>query len=95
YLGSIIAEPARETLSASLADARARGSYMGFSRLGLALGGALGYTGGGWMYDIGRSLAMPELPWALLGIIGLLTLALLYWQFSLRAPCTTRQPRSS
>lgn len=40
YLGSIIAEPARETLSASLADARARGSYMGFSRLGLALGGA-------------------------------------------------------
>lgn len=95
YLGSIIAEPARETLSASLADARARGSYMGFSRLGLALGGALGYTGGGWMYDLGRSFAMPELPWALLGLIGLLTLAILYWQFSLRAPCAVRQPRSS
>ncbi|STU91443.1 multidrug resistance protein MdtH [Klebsiella pneumoniae subsp. pneumoniae] len=31
YIGSIIAEPARETLGASLADARARGSYMGFS----------------------------------------------------------------
>lgn len=41
YMGSIIAEPARETLSASLADSRARGSYMGFSRLGLALGGRL------------------------------------------------------
>lgn len=95
YLGSIIAEPARETLSASLADARARGSNMGFSRLGLALGGALGYTGGGWMYDLGRSFAMPELPWALLGLIGLLTLAILYWQFSLRAPCAVRQPRSS
>lgn len=95
YLGSIIAEPARETLSASLADARARGSYMGFSRLGLALGGALGYTGGGWMYDLGRSFAMPELPWALLGLIGLLTLAILYWQFNLRAPCAVRQPRSS
>ncbi len=27
YIGSIIAEPARETLGASLADARARGSY--------------------------------------------------------------------
>ncbi len=38
YIGSIIAEPARETLGASLADARARGSYMGFSRLGLAFG---------------------------------------------------------
>ena len=66
YLGSIIAEPARETLSASLADPRAR-SYMGFSRLGLALGGALGYTGGGWMYDTGRTMNMPELPWLLLG----------------------------
>ncbi|WP_016603580.1 multidrug efflux MFS transporter MdtH, partial [Yersinia pestis] len=38
YMGSILAEPARETLGASLADSRARGSYMGFSRLGLALG---------------------------------------------------------
>ncbi|AJI96470.1 major Facilitator Superfamily protein [Yersinia ruckeri] len=84
YIGSIIAEPARETLSASLADARARGSYMGFSRLGLALGGALGYTGGGWMYDTGKSLSLPELPWFLLGVIGLITLAGLYWQFNQR-----------
>ncbi|MCW6545302.1 multidrug efflux MFS transporter MdtH [Yersinia ruckeri] len=84
YMGSIIAEPARETLSSSLADARARGSYMGFSRLGLALGGALGYTGGGWMYDTGKSLALPELPWFLLGVIGLITLAGLYWQFNQR-----------
>lgn len=84
YMGSIIAEPARETLSASLADSRARGSYMGFSRLGLALGGALGYTGGGWMYDTGRTLEMPELPWFLLGIIGLITLIGLYWQFNQR-----------
>lgn len=36
---------------ASLADARARGSYMGFSRLGLAIGGAIGYIGGGWLFD--------------------------------------------
>ncbi len=80
YMGSIIAEPARETLSASLADARARGSYMGFSRLGLALG----YSGGGWLFDTGHRLHMPELPWFMLGIIGLLTLATLYWQFNLR-----------
>ncbi|AHK21140.1 multidrug efflux MFS transporter MdtH [Yersinia similis] len=84
YMGSILAEPARETLGASLADSRARGSYMGFSRLGLALGGALGYTGGGWMYDTGKTLDMPELPWFLLGIIGLITLAGLYWQFNRR-----------
>ncbi len=84
YLGSIIAEPARETLSASLADPRARGSYMGFSRLCLALGGALGYTGGGWMYDTGRAMNMPELPWLLLGAVGFATLLALYWQFSPR-----------
>ncbi|MBH2525724.1 multidrug efflux MFS transporter MdtH [Serratia marcescens] len=84
YLGSIIAEPARETLSASLADPCARGSYMGFSRLGLALGGALGYTGGGWMYDTGRTMNMPELPWLLLGAVGFATLLALYWQFSPR-----------
>lgn len=82
YIGSIIAEPARETLSASLADARARGSYMGFSRLGLALGGALGYTGGGWLFDAGKALHQPELPWFMLGMVGFMTLIALWWQFS-------------
>jgi len=81
YLGSVIAEPARETLSASLADVRARGSYMGFSRLGLAIGGALGYTGGGWLYDSGHDLGLPLLPWVSLALVGLGTLYLLYWQF--------------
>ncbi|HEJ8087196.1 TPA: multidrug efflux MFS transporter MdtH [Serratia liquefaciens] len=92
YLGSIIAEPARETLSASLADPRARGSYMGFSRLGLALGGALGYTGGGWMYDTGHAVGMPELPWILLGIVGMITLLALYWQFNPRSVVPEVQP---
>ncbi|MEG7492786.1 multidrug efflux MFS transporter MdtH [Enterobacter hormaechei] len=82
YIGSIIAEPARETLNASLADAGARGSYMGFSRLGLALGGALGYTGGGWLFDAGKALHQPELPWVMLGMVGFMTLIALWWQFS-------------
>lgn len=92
YLGSIIAEPARETLSAALADPRSRGSYMGFSRLGLALGGALGYAGGGWMYDTGRALGIPEMPWLMLGIVGFATLAALYRQFTVRsaAPAVLR-----
>lgn len=81
YFGSIIAEPARETLGASLADSRARGSYLGFSRLGLALGGAIGYSGGGWLYDVGHELDYPSLPWAMLGGIGLVTLFALYRQF--------------
>lgn len=84
YAGSIIAEPARETLGASLADNRARGSYLGFSRLGLALGGAIGYSGGGWLYDVGHQLDLPSLPWIMLGIIGLVTLWGLYRQFHQR-----------
>ncbi|PWW10003.1 multidrug efflux MFS transporter MdtH [Mangrovibacter plantisponsor] len=82
YLGSIIAEPARETLGASLADPRARGSYMGFSRLGLAFGGALGYAGGGWLLDTGKALNLPTLPWLVLAFIGIATFAGLWWQFS-------------
>lgn len=84
YLGSIIAEPARETLSAALASARSRGSYMGFSRLGLALGGLIGYSGGGWMFDMGQQLSLPELPWVLLSSIGLITLLALWRQFQPR-----------
>lgn len=81
YLGSIIVEPARETLNASLAKPNARSSYMGFSRLGLALGGLLGYCGGGSLYDLGKTSGINEMPWILLGAIGLLTLSALYYQF--------------
>ncbi|MDR0807388.1 MAG: multidrug efflux MFS transporter MdtH [Enterobacteriaceae bacterium] len=84
YLGVIIAEPARETLSASLTSPQARASYMGFSKLGLALGGAIGYTGGGWLYDIGHELNLPQVPWLLLGVIGIATALALYRQFSPR-----------
>ncbi|GKX58313.1 multidrug efflux MFS transporter MdtH [Leminorella grimontii] len=85
YLGLIIAEPARETLSASLSAPQARASYMGFSRLGLALGGAIGYTGGGWLYDIGHELNLPQIPWMLLGVTGVVTALALYRQFTPQA----------
>ncbi|MBK5072733.1 multidrug efflux MFS transporter MdtH [Budviciaceae bacterium CWB-B4] len=82
YLGLIIAEPARETLSASLSNPHARASYMGFSKLGLAFGGAIGYTGGGWLYDIGHEMNLPEIPWLLLGVVGIITALALHRQFS-------------
>lgn len=44
----------------------------------------MGYTGGGWMYDTGRAINMPELPSLLLGAVGFATLLALYWQFSPR-----------
>lgn len=59
---------------------------MGFSRLGLAIGGAIGYIGGGWLFDLGKSAHQPELPWMMLGIIGIFTFLALGWQFSQNAP---------
>jgi DHA1 family multidrug resistance protein-like MFS transporter len=81
YLGSIVFEPARETYIASLADPQARASYMGMSRLGLAIGGAVGYMGGGWLYDMARVLHTSWLPWLCLAVIGMLTFSALYRQF--------------
>lgn len=52
YLSAIIAGPVRETLLTVLTNPEAKGSYMGFSRLGRALGGFTGYTGAGRLYDI-------------------------------------------
>ncbi|MCX8649276.1 multidrug efflux MFS transporter MdtH [Gilliamella sp. B2776] len=86
YLGAIIAEPARETLSTVLTNPKAKGSYMGFSRLGLALGGFMGYTGAGWLYDIAIQIGFPHLPWIILTFIGLVTLAYLQYLFKNEPP---------
>ncbi|MCS3834317.1 DHA1 family multidrug resistance protein-like MFS transporter [Aeromonas veronii] len=85
YLGIIICEPARETLMTRLANPTARGSYMGFSRLGLALGGMTGYVGGGSLYDFSQQQGQPALPWLVLGTIGVATMLLL-------ARCFSRRP---
>lgn len=94
FLGTIIVEPARETFIAELANPQARASYLGTSRLGLALGGAVGYLGGGWLYDLALQRSQPWLPWLCLALIGCLTFVALYRQFFLgegvrrvRAPC--------
>lgn len=85
YLGIILCEPARETLMTRLANPTARGSYMGFSRLGLALGGMTGYVGGGSLYDFSLQQGQPALPWLVLGTIGVATMLLL-------ARCFSRRP---
>lgn len=81
YIGSIIAEPARETLNALLTDYKARSSYIGFSKFSLAVGGTIGYSGSGWLYDIGKELNFSPLPWITLSAIGVITLLGLYYQF--------------
>lgn len=90
YLGIIICEPARETLMTRLANPTARGSYMGFSRLGLALGGMTGYVGGGSLYDFSLQQGQPALPWLVLGTIGVATMLLLARCFSRRPELTIR-----
>jgi DHA1 family multidrug resistance protein-like MFS transporter len=85
YVGSLFADPAREALVARFAQARARASYIGLSRFGLALGGLFGYTGSGYLMDRARSLNMPALPWLALSSIGLATVLALCWQFAPRA----------
>lgn len=80
FFGSIIMEPARETYVASLARPQARASYLGCSRLGLALGGALGYVGGGWLLDASRQWQLPALPWLCLALVGGITLLALWMQ---------------
>lgn len=84
YLGIIIVEPARETLMTRLAHPSARGSYMGFSRLGLALGGMSGYVGGGALHDYASAQGQPWLPWLVLGSVGVVTLLLLSHCFARR-----------
>ncbi|BBF86894.1 MFS superfamily export protein YceL [Aquitalea magnusonii] len=80
FLGSIIMEPARETYVAGLARPHARASYLGCSRLGLAVGGALGYVGGGWLLDTAHQWRLPELPWLCLAMVGCITLLALWLQ---------------
>lgn len=81
YLGLLVAEPARESLVARYARPTARASYMGLSRIGLALGGLLGYVAGGWLSDSSRALHAPALPWLVLSGIGAVTWLVLARQF--------------
>ena len=88
YFGAIIAEPARETLATVLTNPKAKGSYMGFSRLGLALGGFIGYTGAGWLYDVATQIGLAHLPWVILTLVGLLTFGYLEYLFKNEPPMT-------
>ncbi|KMN31400.1 multidrug resistance protein MdtH [Chromobacterium sp. LK1] len=91
FLGTIITEPARETLVASLAKPDACASYMGASRLGLALGGGIGFFAGGWLYDFAQRQQQAGLPWLLLSIIGAITFIALARQFGVSMPQAAKQ----
>lgn len=81
YIGALITEPAREQLLARHAKAHARATYMGMGKIGFALGGLAGYTGGGYLLDRGLALHLPALPWLALSAVGAATVLALYLQF--------------
>jgi DHA1 family multidrug resistance protein-like MFS transporter len=70
-LGGILATPTQQSVTASLADERALGSYFGVNSLALAFGGALGNLSGGLLTDVARAAGLPALPWLVFGLIGL------------------------
>ena len=69
-VGSVLARPGEQTVTANLASPHARGTYFGVAALSLALGGGLGNYLGGSFVDLGRALGMPALPWVLFFLIG-------------------------
>jgi DHA1 family multidrug resistance protein-like MFS transporter len=69
--GAILASPTQQSVTASLADERALGTYFGVSSLALAFGGALGNLSGGFLTDAARSAGIPALPWLTFGLVGL------------------------
>lgn len=70
-VGSVLARPGEQTVTANLASPQARGTYFGVAALSLALGGGLGNYLGGSFVDLGRSLELPALPWALFFLVGM------------------------
>ncbi len=71
--GVLLAFPSQQTVTANLANPASLGSYFGVSALALAIGGGLGNLSGGLLYDAGRSLDVPALPWVVFCTVGLLT----------------------
>jgi DHA1 family multidrug resistance protein-like MFS transporter len=70
-IGSVLARPGEQTVTANLASPTARGTYFGVAALSLALGGGLGNFLGGTLVDLGRFLEIPELPWAVFFVVGM------------------------
>ena len=82
-LGTLLATPTQQSITANLSDPRALGSYFGISSLALALGGGLGNVAGGLLTDFARQVSQPALPWltyALIGVISAVGLILLATQ---------------
>ncbi len=72
-IGTLLATPSQQSVTAALADPRALGSYFGVNALALAFGGGLGNLSGGLLIDLATVLHLPALPWIIFATIGLIS----------------------
>ncbi|MCL4803495.1 MAG: MFS transporter [Anaerolineae bacterium] len=79
-LGSVLATPSAQTVTAEMADDRARGAYFGVGSLAIAVGGGLGHIMGGTLVDMAAQRQMPALPWVVFAVVGLMS-AIGLWLF--------------
>jgi DHA1 family multidrug resistance protein-like MFS transporter len=70
-VGALFAAPSQQTVTASLSNRAALGSYFGVNALALALGGGLGNYMGGLLYGFGQDRGLPALPWLVFSAVGL------------------------
>ena len=77
--GSLLATPSQQTASAELANPAALGSYFGVGALSVAVGGGIGNLAGGYLYDAGKALAWPSLPWIVFWVVGMVTALGVFW----------------
>ncbi|HWQ15683.1 MAG TPA: MFS transporter [Roseiflexaceae bacterium] len=70
-LGTLLASPSQQTVTADLANPAALGSYFGVNALALAFGGGIGNVSGGLLYGLGRDMGVPWLPWLVVCAVGL------------------------
>ncbi len=82
-LGVVLVMPNVQTVVALMSDETARGAYMGFNGLALAVGGGLGNLIGGTLVDLAAGWQLPALPWLVFAAVGLATAAAL-WLFQRR-----------
>lgn len=90
-LGSVLATPSTQTVTAAMCDERARGAYFGVGSLAMAVGGGLGHIMGGTLVDIAAQRQTPALPWVIFAGVGLLSAAGLCVFYRTRRPTPTPQ----
>jgi MFS transporter, DHA1 family, multidrug resistance protein len=69
-IGTLLATPTQQSVTANLSNPKALGSYFGVNALALAFGGGLGNLSGGLLTDAARQAGVPAMPWLVFALLG-------------------------